>query len=197
MMGTTRAGYCHMFLTFNKMRPETVLNAVKCYHTVPLTMVKMDYRSGYESGDGDEIYVKKKDDGSGNPNMDIERTVTYGIIIQDRDNASKNFFKWQLPGASSSSSTTKIRRLLETDMLSSSFNPICSKQQRAMHTKNLSNVQLGGKNLFFMQINLSTAHIFFQMLHHRVGILIQGKFQAFVNNQMVPHLIRDKAVQIF
>ena len=82
-------------------------------------------------------------------------------------------------------------------MLSSSFNPICSKQQRAMHTKNLSNVQLGGKNLFFMQINLSTAHIFFQMLHHRAGILIQGKFQAFVNNQMVPHLIRDKAVQFF
>ncbi len=115
VMGTTRAGYCHMFLTFNKMRPETVLNAVKCYHTVPLTAVKMDYRSGYESGDGDEIYVKKKDDGSGNPSMDIERTVTYGIIIQDKENASKNFFKWQSPCASSSSSTTKIRRLLETD----------------------------------------------------------------------------------
>ena len=65
--GTTRAGYCHLFLTFNRMRPEAVLNAVECYHTVPLTVVKMDYCSGYESVDGDEIYVKKKDDGSGNP----------------------------------------------------------------------------------------------------------------------------------
>ena len=162
VMGTTRAGYCHMFLTFNKMRPETVLNAVKCYHTVPLTAVKMDYRSGYESGDGDEIYVKKKDDGSGNPNMDIERTVTYGIIIQDRDNASNFFFKWQLPGASSSSSTTKIRRLLETDMIPSSFNPICSKQQRAMHTKNLSNAKLGGKISFLCKLIYQLLTFFFR-----------------------------------
>ena len=67
----------------------------------------------------------------------------------------------QYAGASSSSATTKIRRLLETDMIPSSFNPICPKQQRAMHTKNPNNGRLEGKNSFFMQINQSTAHIYF------------------------------------
>jgi len=56
----------------------------------------------------------------------------------------------------SSKASTKLRRLLETDMVPSSFNPVCPKQRRATHTKNPSSAQLGGggggKNSFSVKL---------------------------------------------
>jgi hypothetical protein len=50
--------------------------------------------------------------------------------------------------ASSSISSAKLRRLLETDLVPSSFNPTCPKEQRAARTKNSGTVQLGGRISF-------------------------------------------------
>ncbi len=82
-----------------------------------------------------------------NEDQHLQATFTPG-----RESGSVNMFSGdQHAAASSSISSTKLRRLLETDMVPSSFNPICSKQQRAASTKISSNFQIkggGGMNLF-------------------------------------------------
>jgi hypothetical protein len=122
----------------------------------------------------------------------------YKEIKRALEKKCQSYVSWghcgdQYAGASSSSATTKIRRLLETDMLPASFNPICPKQQRAMHTKNPNNGRLEGKNHFlFRLINQQLTDIF-QGLHLHVRKIMDQPSQAFRNSRMV-HLIKDKGI---
>lgn len=63
--------------------------------------------------------------------------------------SAKNFSGNQHAAASSSISSAKLRRLLEIDLVPSSFNPTCPKEQRAASTKNSGTVQLGGSHFPF------------------------------------------------
>ena len=63
--------------------------------------------------------------------LDNDQTVIYGDLLTDASFRAK----------------TKLRRQLETDMVPSSFNPVCPKQLRATRTKNPRNVQHEGNNL--------------------------------------------------
>ena len=60
----------------------------------------------------------------------------------------ENFSGNQHAAASLSISSAKLRRLLETDMVPSSFNPACPKQQRSARTKNPSTDQFEGSFSF-------------------------------------------------
>jgi hypothetical protein len=91
----------------------------------------------------------------------------YSKIMEDKQKSCKgcksNFWSWeqassydelqddtaQLDASSSSKSTTKLRRLLGTDMVHSSYNPTCPKKQRAVCKKNPSTVQLDGGMISF------------------------------------------------
>ena len=79
----------------------------------------------------------------------------YREIERARDTKDPEYFSWSHDSGNdnlnyastslSSKATTKLRRLLETDMVPSSFNSACSKQQRATRTKHAGTVQLEGR----------------------------------------------------
>ena len=84
----------------------------------------------------------------------MDHTI-YKVIERARETRNPGYFYWShdsrdqnASASSSSKATAKLRRLLETDMVPSMFNPTCPKQQRATRTKNSSTVQLEGRISF-------------------------------------------------
>jgi hypothetical protein len=82
----------------------------------------------------------------------------YREIEKAKDASCPSYFSWSYsdghhPDSSSlSKAATKLRRLLETDMVPSSLNPSCSKPQRAEHTKNESTVLIEGANTKLIRV---------------------------------------------
>jgi hypothetical protein len=77
----------------------------------------------------------------------------------------------QHAGTFSYEASTKLRRLLDTDMVPSSLNPLCSKQQRAMRSKKLINDQHKGDNSFVQISLLINSHVCFSVaVSSREGI---------------------------
>jgi hypothetical protein len=113
---------------FRKIKQAS--EAKKAGSDVPYTVWTLDIQT---QRDGDELMERYEADYS-----------EQQAVMQDEPSSFQCQDDQNVMGLSSRA-TTKLRRLLDTDMVPSSFNPVGPKEQRATRTKTSSNcIQIGG-----------------------------------------------------
>ena len=101
--GTKRANIFYVQFEVNRLRPSAIRNALSQYQGAKISVIRLDYDTGFPDDEcGIDIFVNKKfkfgeKDGL---EYDIQRTVPFGLIDDDRRNKSKNFFEWSQMDAS-------------------------------------------------------------------------------------------------
>jgi hypothetical protein len=87
--GTKRAGDFYLSINTHDMRSSAVKKAFSNYKAAPIKLVKVDYESGLQDDNGVEVFVT-----STILKQDILTTVPYGLIMDDKNDKSANYFAW-------------------------------------------------------------------------------------------------------